>query len=376
MKCPECQFENREKARFCKECGTRLELACQICGAVYESGSKFCDECGHSLVQESQNEKAEFASEGERKHVTVLFSDLSGYTAMSEKLDPEEVKEITGRILDDVSKIVSKYGGFIEKYAGDAVMALFGVNQSHEDDPVRAVKSAEEIHELVKTLSPQYEEKIGQPLSMHSGINTGLVVTGELNLEKGVHGVAGDAVNVASRLSSMAELNPLSSEASWFLGEALYYAGRHDEAIAQNLKTLDLNPYYWPATVNLARVYLQKGQYAEAIALLNKTIESGVSNPQPTGILGYAFARAGQKREAEKILEEFKQQSQDRYISPIYFTLIHIGLSNINQAFDWMDKSLEEHSWYIPYLKVFPEFDPLRNDPRFEELLKKVRLLD
>jgi class 3 adenylate cyclase/tetratricopeptide (TPR) repeat protein len=124
---------------------------------------------------------------------------------MSEKLDPEEVKEITGRIFGEVSKIVSKYDGFIEKYAGDAVMALFGATQSHEDDPVRAVKSAKEIHDLVKASSPQYEEKIGQPLSMHTGINTGLVVTGELNLEKGVHGVAGDTVNIASRLSSIAE---------------------------------------------------------------------------------------------------------------------------------------------------------------------------
>ena len=203
MICINCQFENRQDARFCKECGTNLELACDGCGTVYEMGSKFCDECGLSLVQESQIEKPDPTSE--RKHVTVLFSDLSGFTAMSEKLDPEEVKEITAKLFDQISKVVAKYDGFIEKYAGDAVMALFGANQSHEDDPVRAVKSAEEIHDLVKTLSPQYEEKIGQSLSMHTGINTGLVVTGELNLAKGVHGVAGDAVNVASRLSSIAE---------------------------------------------------------------------------------------------------------------------------------------------------------------------------
>ena len=101
MKCPECQFENRENARFCKDCGARLELACPKCGAAYELVSKFCDECGHALAQESQIEKAKPARGGERKHVTVLFSDLSGYTALSEKLDPEEVKEITGGIFDD-----------------------------------------------------------------------------------------------------------------------------------------------------------------------------------------------------------------------------------------------------------------------------------
>jgi len=206
MKCPQCQFENREDAKFCKECGNNLELACSGCGTVYEMDSKFCDECGYSLAQESRIKKNEPTSDGERKHVTVLFSDLSGYTALSEKLDPEEVKDITGRLFDDVSKIVSKYGGFIEKYAGDAVMALFGANQSHEDDPVRAVKAAHEIHGFVESMSPQYEDKIGQPLQMHSGINTGLVVTGELNLEKGIHGVAGDTINVAARMSSVAKL--------------------------------------------------------------------------------------------------------------------------------------------------------------------------
>jgi adenylate cyclase len=172
------------------------------------------------------------------------------------------------------------------------------------------------------------------------------------------------------------ELDPLSLEAGWILGEVLYFAGRYDDAIAQNKKILDLNPYYWPAAVNLARVYLQKGQNVEAIALLKKIIESGVSNPHPTGILGYAFALAGPKKEAEKILQEFKQQSQNKFISPLYYALIHIGLGNIDQAFELMDEALQEHSWYIPFLKVLPEFDPLRNDSRFAVLLKKANLAD
>ncbi|MGB9441032.1 MAG: adenylate/guanylate cyclase domain-containing protein, partial [Desulfobacterales bacterium] len=143
--------------------------------------------------------------DGERKHVTVLFSDLTGYTAMSEKLDPEEVKGITSRIFGEISKIVANYDGFIEKYAGDAVMAIFGVPQAHEDDPIRAIKVAREIHQLVDAISPEVENKIGQPISMHTGINTGLVVTGEVNMERGTHGIAGDTINLASRLSSLAK---------------------------------------------------------------------------------------------------------------------------------------------------------------------------
>jgi hypothetical protein len=124
---------------------------------------------------------------------------------MSERLDPEEVKEITGKIFDEVSKIISKYEGFVEKFAGDAVMALFGATEAHEDDPVRAIKAAREIHNLVNSLSPQYEERIEQPLVMHSGINTGLVVTGEINLEKGTHGVAMEIVKAFGAAAKRAE---------------------------------------------------------------------------------------------------------------------------------------------------------------------------
>ena len=83
---------------------------------------------------------------------------------MSERLDPEEVKDITTHIFDEISKIISKYDGFIEKFAGDAVMALFGATTAHEDDPVRAISAAREIHNLVNSLSPKYEEMIEQPL--------------------------------------------------------------------------------------------------------------------------------------------------------------------------------------------------------------------
>ncbi len=224
MKCPECQFDNREGVKFCEECGAKFELECPACKANIPLGRKFCGECGYNIVpaREISEEKPEAEGpasrpspkkssgdvipiEGERKHVTALFSDLTGYTAMSEKLDPEEVKEITTRIFGGISKIVANYDGFIEKYAGDAVMALFGVPKTHEDDPIRAVKAAREIHELVDSISPEVENRIGQPISMHTGINTGLVVTGEVDMERGTHGVAGDTINLAARLSNLAK---------------------------------------------------------------------------------------------------------------------------------------------------------------------------
>ena len=141
----------------------------------------------------------------ERKYITVLFADLSGYTTLSERLDPEEVKDLVNHIIGEIAKVVSKHGGHIEKFAGDQVMAVFGVPLAHEDDPVRAVKTAGEIHEVVRGLSPQVQETIGQPLAVHIGINTGLAVTGEFDYAKAAHHLAGDAVNVASRLCTLAK---------------------------------------------------------------------------------------------------------------------------------------------------------------------------
>ncbi|MBL7174729.1 MAG: AAA family ATPase [Desulfobacteraceae bacterium] len=226
MKCPKCQYENPEGAKFCRDCGTSLEqdIVCPNCGSSHPPGSKFCIDCGHDLSRPKETPPTDDSEpksppekpfpddvrapsgtiEGERKHVTALFSDISGYTSMSERLDPEEVKEITSRIFGEISRIVGKYDGFIEKFIGDAVMALFGVPKAHEDDPVRAIRVAKEIHDLVRAMSPELEGKIGRPLSMHTGINTGLVVTGEVDTGKGTHGVAGDTINVAARLSSLA----------------------------------------------------------------------------------------------------------------------------------------------------------------------------
>ncbi|MGV7224690.1 MAG: double zinc ribbon domain-containing protein, partial [Nitrospinales bacterium] len=137
MQCAKCQFDNPKDVKFCVNCGRKLETICPKCGSSNSPAFNFCGECGYDFSKSaepgsleasehethlSESPPAEITAtripaEGERKHVTVLFSDLTGYTAMSEKLDPEEVKEITSRIFGEISKIVANYDGFIEKYA-------------------------------------------------------------------------------------------------------------------------------------------------------------------------------------------------------------------------------------------------------------------
>ena len=186
MRCSKCHSQNLETDNFCRDCGEELLLSCPRCNSGYLQEDRFCGNCGYQIgaatVQRFQTSET---MESERKFITVIFSDLSGYTAMTEKLDPEEVEGVMGEIFGEISKIVAKYEGFIERFFGDSAMVLFGFPTAHEDDPVRAIKAAREIHERVSSLSPRYERSIGRPLVMHTGICTGLVLTGEVDLKKG-----------------------------------------------------------------------------------------------------------------------------------------------------------------------------------------------
>jgi len=144
-------------------------------------------------------------SAGEKKHVTVLISDLSGFTVLSQRLDPEELNELMGGIFGAMDKIISAFGGFIEKFMGDAVVAFFGVPAAHEDDPVRAVFAALDIHQAIASLRPQPRTASGLPLRMHSGISSGLVVTTTFNPTRGNYGISGDTINLAARLQALAQ---------------------------------------------------------------------------------------------------------------------------------------------------------------------------
>ena len=205
MKCLNCHSANEETQKFCRVCGAELRMACPRCSCAVLGSDKFCSGCGLELHIQERFPEVRERIVSERKHITALFADVSGYTTLAERLDPEEVKDLTSHLFGEVAKVVSKYEGSIDKFAGDAVMALFGIPRSHEDDPIRAVRAAVEIHRVVGEISPEAQERIGRPLFVHIGINTGLVVTGEIHLTKAALNVAGDTVNVASRLCTLAQ---------------------------------------------------------------------------------------------------------------------------------------------------------------------------
>src|SRR5262249_22848683 len=142
----------------------------------------------------------------DRRLVTVLFADVSGFTSLGERLDPEDVRSFQNDLFTTLAEAIEQYGGFVEKFVGDAVMAVFGAPVAHEDDPDRALRAGLAILERSRRLSERWEMCFGGPVKLHIGINTGPVVAGRLGAGgDAAYAVTGDTVNTAARLLSASQ---------------------------------------------------------------------------------------------------------------------------------------------------------------------------
>ena len=206
MICGSCGGENQPGKRFCGDCGEPLAAVCSTCGAANEPGKKFCGDCGSALAPgavAAATAPATTARElpsSERRLVSVLFADLVGFTTLSESRDPESVRELLSTYFEMCKTIITRYGGVVEKFIGDAVMAVWGAPVATEDDAERAVRAA---LELTAAVSAMGEEAKAPELRARAG-----VLTGEAAVNIGAEGqgmVAGDMVNTASRIQSAAE---------------------------------------------------------------------------------------------------------------------------------------------------------------------------
>jgi class 3 adenylate cyclase/tetratricopeptide (TPR) repeat protein len=194
MRCSACGTENEAGRKFCGECGGALAVVCPSCGGSNSPGVKFCGDCGATLTGEPAPTSRSVPAT-ERKHVSVLFADLVGFTALSESRDAEEVRELLSRYFHTAQRLMSLYGGTVEKFIGDAVMAVWGTPLAQEDDAERAVRAALDLVAAVADLAPGVRARAG-------------VLTGEAVITLGAEGqglVAGDLVNTASRIQSAAK---------------------------------------------------------------------------------------------------------------------------------------------------------------------------
>jgi class 3 adenylate cyclase/tetratricopeptide (TPR) repeat protein len=233
MRCPKCQFENQDGAKFCNECGSKLEIACSSCGKINSLNSKFCNECGHNFALPKEPPRKELSFdekiakiqkylpkgltqkilaqkdkiEGERKQVTVVFCDMEGFTPLTEKLGLEETYSMMDEVYEILIHKVHDYEGTVNELTGDGIMALFGAPIALEDAPQRAIRSALAIHREINKFSEQLKSEKRMPLlKMRIGIHTGPVVVGTLGNDLRVEFKAvGDTVNLASRMEGLAD---------------------------------------------------------------------------------------------------------------------------------------------------------------------------
>lgn len=194
MRCGGCGAENREGAKFCGECGTRLERRCRECDLPLAEGLRFCDECG-TPVAEAEPAGESVAGGAARKSVTVAFVDLGGSTAFGEAVDAETARSVMGRYHSLVTEAVDAHRGTVAKYIGDGVMVFFGVPEIAEDDAVRAVAFGADVQERFAPFADRVLARHGATVTLRVGINTGEIVIGDDDVD-----LYGDALNVAARL--------------------------------------------------------------------------------------------------------------------------------------------------------------------------------
>jgi class 3 adenylate cyclase/tetratricopeptide (TPR) repeat protein len=191
---------------------------CPSCGQENAEGAKFCAQCGRKLVGPSAG------TEETRRTVTVLFADVAGSTTLGEQLDPESMRALMGRYFGVMKGIIEHHGGTVEKFIGDAVMAVFGIPTLHEDDALRAVRAAAEIRDTLAGLNQELRQSRGLAIVFRTGVNTGEVVAGDPSAGQTL--VTGDTVNTAARLEQAAEPGDI------LLGEATYRLVR-DAVVAE-----------------------------------------------------------------------------------------------------------------------------------------------
>jgi len=191
IRCPRCDTLNPAEAQFCMRCGTPLVQHCAVCGAENPLDAHFCLRCGAPLRG---------AQAPERRVVSVLFADLVGSTSMTGRLDPEAMRRIIGDYFAAMREEIQRHGGTVEKFIGDAVMAVFGLPAAHEDDPERAVRAALAMQQRMAALNT----RLAADLHIRIGISTGEVVADLRAVDAGEFMVTGEVVNLAARLQQAA----------------------------------------------------------------------------------------------------------------------------------------------------------------------------
>jgi class 3 adenylate cyclase/predicted ATPase len=302
-------------------CGAQLQRNCPSCGTPAPPEARFCMNCGHSMEQSSGAPAPTPATDRlpeERRQVTVLFADLSGYTAVAERMDPEAVKALVDRVLMRLGEEVERYGGTVDKYIGDNVMAIFGAPVAHEDDEERAVRAGLGMQDAMQEVNQDLPD--GIHFELRVGVNTGEVLAGAVGQD---YTVVGDTVNVAARLQSAARPGSVT------VGERTMRASggavRYQELDALELKGKSEPVPAWEAVEVRAQQAVGRGApqreaplmgRAQELSTLEAVFERVALERAPHLVTLVGEAGVGKSR----VLRELEDQLCSREVTPTFRT--------------------------------------------------------
>ena len=274
---------------------------CLSCGQFAAEGARFCSACGTRLASSAPPPQLA------RKTVTVLFSDVSGFTSLGERLDPESVHQVMGRFFTEMAEVVERHGGVVEKFIGDEVMALFGVPFVHEDDAMRAARAALEMRARLDALNDELAAEWDIRMNLHTGLNTGEVAAGIHT--SGASVTYGDPVNVAQRLEAAAAPDEIlvgATTAQLLRGQArltalspLRLKGKPDLVEAWRLEGVDLEFRRSSAPVP-PRPFVGR---STQLRLLHEALDLVVESRRPRLVTLVGPAGIGKSRLASALLE-------------------------------------------------------------------------
>ena len=381
MRCPKCESDNREGVKFCEECGAKLELECPACKAKIPLSKKFCGECGHNLTKPFEASPVDYSEpksytprflaekilttrssiEGERKFVTVLFADIANYTAIAEKLDPEEVHQIMDGCFKVLMDEIHKYEGTINQFTGDGVMALFGAPVAHEDHAQRACYAALSIQRAIRDYGERIRKDIEVDFNMRMGLNSGPVIVGSIGDDLRMDYTAiGDTTNLAARLESLAKPgNIVVSRNSYrlirdffkleSLGKVEIKGKKELQEVYELIKSTDVSTRIEAAVAKgLTRFVGRPNSMAALMEAYDKVL-SGAG--QVVGIVGEAGV--GKSR----ILLEFRDRLPRREILYLEGRCLHFGGSMA----------------YLPILDILKAFFDIKEEDREFLIKKKIK---
>lgn len=347
MRCPDCQHDNVEDARFCGGCGSPLPIPCPRCGRSSSPGSKYCQGCGSPLTAGRSEPPApeprtytpahlarkilrdRSSLEGERRNVTVLFADASGFTALSERIEPERMYDLMQGCIERMMGAVHTYEGTVTHFTGDGIMALFGAPIANEDSARRGVLAALAMQSALQEYAAEFRQRTPIDCRFRVGLNTGPVVVGKISDDLDMDYTAiGDTVNLASRMEEAAE------PGSAYLTESTWRAVR-DYIECEPVGPLSLKGKSAPVAT-----YRAVGEKAVRTRFEVST-ERGL-----TPLVG---------REQElQMLEGFYRQARDGQGRVVFVS----GDAGIGKSIGWVVGRCISFGKHIPYLRIS---DLLRN---------------